>query len=342
MSQAQLPTKRQNNKVNIKDFIEPIRSDFALVESQLNTNLIDDNQFITELLALVFQSGGKRIRPVLVLHSCHASSLSNKALSQLHIILAVLTELIHSASLVHDDILDSASVRRGSQTLNKRFSDRMAVLLGDLLFAQASICLAKIQSPTIVGIYGQVLGDLCAGEILQMKQTFSTGLNWQDYIKKSISKTASLFAAGTKSAAILNNASDETVAALKNYGLHLGICFQIIDDLLDVTGDSSTLGKEPGSDLKAGIITAPALFTLEHRDKAARQLEELISTRKICEPEGLRAGLELIKNSGGIEATMDLAKQHGQIAKDNLQKLPGSIYRDCLAEFTDYLLHRVS
>ncbi len=341
MSIEQIPATKNNN-FTLGDFIKPIQVDFDLVEAQLNSNLIDDNQLITELLALVFKGGGKRIRPILVLLSSHATNAPNMNFSQLHITLAVLTELIHTASLVHDDILDSASVRRGAQTMNKRFNDRLAVLLGDLLFAQASICLAKIRSPEIVGIYGQVLGDLCAGEIQQMKQQFCSTLSWQDYINKSIAKTASLFAAGTHSGAILNNASSEAINGLKNYGQHLGICFQIIDDLLDVTGDAKSLGKEPGSDLKSGIITAPALFVLEQKNSAAKKLEALISSREICEPAGLEIGLDLIRNNGGIDATIELAKEHGQKAKDNLGVLPNSIYKDCLLGFTDYVLHRVN
>jgi all-trans-nonaprenyl-diphosphate synthase len=339
MSKIQLSIKI--DEINLNDFIEPVIAELALVEQQLNTNLIDDNLFINELLSMVFKAGGKRIRPLLVLHSARATNLSEEV-NDLQIILAVLSELIHSASLVHDDILDSAVVRRGSQTINKRFSDRLAVLLGDLLFAQASICLAKIKSPVIVGIYGQVLGDLCAGEIQQMKQQFSTTISWQDYIKKSISKTGSLFAAGTHSAAILNKANNETVMALKNYGLHLGLCFQIVDDLLDFTGDSTILGKEAGSDLKSGIITAPTLFVLEQKNKASEELKELISSKQISEPESLQIALDLIKNNGGIESTIDLAKEYGQKAKDNLKDLPNSIYRDSLVGFTDYVLNRVN
>ncbi len=193
MTKSKISTKPQTYEASLKELVEPIQSDLALVEEQLGSNLIDDNPLINELLAVIFQAGGKRIRPILVLHSSKATHAPGENLSNLHIILAVLTELIHTASLVHDDILDSASLRRGSPTINKRFNDRLAVLMGDLLFAQASICLAKIMSPVIVGIYGQVLGDLCAGEIRQMKQQFSLTINWQNYIDKSISKTASLF-----------------------------------------------------------------------------------------------------------------------------------------------------
>ena len=342
MPKSKIFLKPHRSEFNLTDFVEPIQSELALVEKELRTNLIDDNPVIDELLASILQSGGKRIRPMLVLHSAQASRTNGGQLGRPHIILAVLTELIHAASLVHDDILDSASIRRGAQTVNKRFNDRVAVLLGDLLFAQASICLARIMSPVIVGIYGQVLGDLCAGEIRQMKQQFATAVNWTEYINKSIAKTASLFAAGTRSSAILNRSSEEVIQALHNYGLHLGICFQIIDDLLDITSSPDTLGKATGSDLKAGVITAPALFVLERQDKAAKLLQDLIASREICSEEGAKSALSLIIDNGGPEAAMTLAKKHGKIASDSLLILPNSTSRECLTEFINYVLKRAN
>ncbi len=227
----------------LSSIVEPVADEIALVEEYLVTNLIDDNAFVTELLAQTFRAGGKRIRPAMTLLCSRATAKPGSELSRLHIILAVLTELIHTASLVHDDVIDSASVRRGQQTINHRFNDRLAVLMGDLLFAQASICLARIMNPIIVGIYGQVLGDLCAGEIHQMRQQYSTNVDWPAYIAKSTHKTASLFAAGSHSGAILNGCQDRVIESLKEYGLNLGLCFQIVDDLLDLSGTNVELGK---------------------------------------------------------------------------------------------------
>ena len=261
---------------------------------------------------------------------------------QLHIILAVLTELIHTASLVHDDVIDSASLRRGTETINRRFNDRIAVLMGDLLFAQASICLARIMNPTIVGIYGRVLGDLCAGELRQMKQQFGTSVNWDEYIRKTVAKTASLFAAGSHSGAILNAAGEGIIEALKSYGLKLGICFQIIDDLLDVVGESDKLGKQPGSDLRSGIVTAPALFVIEGQGQPAKKLIELIKTRDICQEDGSQEAIEIIKQHGGVEATLQMAKEYGQQSIESLAILRNSIYKESLVSLVDYVLTRVN
>lgn len=325
---------------DLKAILAPVKEELAIVEQWLTTNLIDDNPFVGELLTQVFQSGGKRIRVAIALLGSKASVIEGREIGRLNIIQAVLTELIHTASLVHDDVIDASSLRRGKETVNKRFNDRLAVLLGDLLFAQASICLARIMNPVVVGIYGQVLGDLCAGEIGQMRSQFNTEVNWQGYINKSIAKTASLFAAGAHAGAILNAASDETVQALKDYGVNLGICFQIVDDLLDITGEATELGKQPGSDLRAGVVTAPALYILERNDAAAERLKELIKTRQIVSDEGSEEGLSIIRANGGVEATVKLAGDYGNLAREALSKIAPSDSRDSLENLINYVLVR--
>jgi all-trans-nonaprenyl-diphosphate synthase len=327
---------------DIGSILEPIKGELELVEKWLVSNLVDDSQFVEELLSQVFKAGGKRIRPALCLLSAKATAPADREFSRLQIILAVLTELIHTASLVHDDVLDAASLRRGQETVNRKWSDKLAVLIGDLLFAQASVCLARLMNPQIVGIYGQVLGDLCAGEIRQMRAQFVTQLSWEAYIQKSVWKTASLIAAGTHSAPILNARPMEVVAGMKEYGLNLGICFQIVDDLLDYTQTSSTLGKPAGSDLAQGVVTAPALFVLERKDEAAARLEAIIKTRAVSTPEGVEEALSIIRTNGGIDATVELARSYAQKARQALSVVEPSIYRDSLDAMIDWLLMRTN
>lgn len=322
--------------------LEPIKDELQLVEQWLVSNLVDDSPFIEELLGQVFKAGGKRIRPALCLLSAKATATPIGEISRLQIILAVLTELIHTASLVHDDVIDSASLRRGQETVNRRWSEKLAVLIGDLLFAQASVCLSRLMNPVVVGIYGQVLGDLCAGEIRQMRQQFNTVVDWDAYIQKSIWKTASLFAAGTHSAPILNGCGDKYVAALKEYGINLGVCFQIVDDLLDYTGSSEKLGKAAGSDLAQGLVTAPAMYVLSRGDEAARRLEDIIKTRHVATPEGIAEAISIIESNGGLSLTVQLAKDYANKARNSLSVLPPSIYRDSLEGIVDWLLTRTS
>lgn len=322
--------------------LEPVKDELELVEKFLNSNLVDDSPFIEELLGQVFKAGGKRIRPALSLLSGKATANHRGELNRLHIILSVLTELIHTASLVHDDVIDSASLRRGQETVNRKWSDKLAVLTGDLLFAQASVCLSRLMNPPIVGIYGQVLGDLCAGEIRQMRSQFVLNNDWNAYIQKSIWKTASLFAAGTQSAPILNHCQDDVISGMKQYGLNLGICFQIVDDLLDVTASSSQLGKPAGSDLSQGLITAPALFVLERKDEAATRLENLIRTRAVSSTEGIEESLDIIRKNGGVESTVNLAHKYARLSREALAVVPSSIYRDSLEQMVDWLLTRTN
>lgn len=327
---------------DLSELLEPIKDELQLVEKSLVTNLVDDSPFIEELLAQVFKAGGKRIRPALCLLTANATAKTPGKISRLQIILAVLTELIHTASLVHDDVIDSASLRRGQETVNRRWSEKLAVLIGDLLFAQASVCLARLMNPEVVGIYGQVLGDLCAGEIRQMRQQFNTAIDFDAYIQKSIWKTASLFAAGTHAAPILNRCSTTEIAAMKDYGLNLGICFQIVDDLLDYTSSAEKLGKPAGSDLSQGVVTAPALFVIAREDEAARRLKDIIDTRQVCTPDGIAEAIELIKQNGGLSATAQLARDYAYKARQSLSVLPASSYRDSMDGIVDWLLIRTS
>ena len=328
--------------VDLGLLLELVKDELELVEQFLNSNLVDDSPFIEELLGQVFKAGGKRLRPALSLMAAKATATPKGELGRLHIILAVLTELIHTASLVHDDVIDNASLRRGQETVNRKWSDKLAVLTGDLLFAQASVCLSRLMNPPIVGIYGQVLGDLCAGEIRQMRAQFVLNIDWDAYIQKSIWKTASLFAAGTQSAAILNRCPDNVISAMKDYGVNLGICFQIVDDLLDVTATSSQLGKPAGSDLSQGLITAPTLFVLERNDDVAARLAHLIRTRAVSTTEGIEESLSIIRNGGGIEATQNLALRYARNAREALSIIPASNYRDALDQMIDWLLSRTN
>lgn len=342
MGLANLSKQKTAQEVSLSALFEPVASELDLVESWLRSNLIDDSPFVTTLLNQVFQAGGKRLRPALVLLASKATVGANHELSSRHIVLAVLTELIHTASLVHDDIIDSASLRRGQETVNRRFNDRLAVLVGDLLFAQASICLARLMNPTIVGIYGQVLGDLCAGELSQMRQQYALEVDLDSYVKKSIGKTASLFAAGCHSGSILSGCEDRVILALKEYGLSLGICFQIIDDVLDLMGTSAQLGKPAGSDLAQGIINAPAIFVLQRQDGPAKQLAALIKSRQVAQSEGLAEALAIIHSNGGIEKAFLLAEDYAARSKNALCLLKQSLAYDSLEAIPDYILMRTN
>ncbi len=329
------------SSANLTELYKLIQLEMESVELLLASNLIDDNVYIRELLGQIFQSGGKRLRPMVAILASYAS-LPQPELSRNHIIHAALSELIHTASLVHDDVIDNSNLRRGKATLNSEKNDKVAVLMGDLLFAQASVCLSRLMHPEIVGIYGQVLGDLCAGEIKQMLNAFNTNITIDTYIQKSIGKTATLFEAASCGGSILNQVNNSLVLDLKAYGLNLGICFQIIDDLLDILGKASELGKPLGSDLQNGVITAPTIYVLQQDHGDSLKLKELIQKRLVNEPAGLAEAMTIIKNNKGIESTIDLANKYADLSLKSLHNLSVSPYKDALETIVHQVIQQIN
>ncbi len=327
--------------VNLSPQLKLVEVEMALVEALLRSNLIDENAYIEKLLEQIFISGGKRIRPLLALLVSKACFNSDFYFSRNHIIHASLAELIHTASLVHDDVIDNADLRRGKTTLNHAKSDKLAVLMGDLLFAQASVCLSRLMYPEIVGIYGQVLGDLCSGEIKQMLSAFNTDITLDLYIDKTIGKTASLFSAATTGGAIINQVSNHILVNLKQFGLNLGICFQIVDDLLDLIGNAKDLGKPLGNDLLNGVITAPAIFVLNQKDDTAQTLKALIENQSVTELANLEKARQIILNTDAINKTIKLADKYAKLSLANLDVLPDSQYKEALKQIVNQILSQV-
>jgi all-trans-nonaprenyl-diphosphate synthase len=244
--------------------------------------------------------------------------------------------MIHTASLVHDDVVDESNVRRGVPTVHSLFGNRIAVLAGDFLFAQSSWYLANLDNLDVVKLLSEVIMDLAAGEIQQGLNRFDTNLSTETYLKKSYYKTASLIANSSKAAGILSNVSPETAENLYNYGKHLGLAFQIVDDILDFTGSTDTLGKPAASDLKSGNLTAPVLFALEEQPC----LEALID-REFAQEGDLEQALKLIADSQGIQRARELAAHHAKVSSEHIAILEPSESRQALISMTDYVLSRL-
>ena len=283
----------------------------------------------------LFGAEGKRIRPAIVLLISRAT-MPEQDITFKHRRLAEITEMIHTASLVHDDVLDESDVRRGIPTVHTSFSNRVAVLAGDFLFAQSSWYLANLDNLAVVKLLSEVIMDLAEGEIQQGLSCFDTNLSIDAYLEKSYYKTASLIANSSKAAAVLSGLSAEMADHLYWYGRHLGLAFQIVDDILDFTGSTETLGKPAGSDLKGGNLTAPVLYALEEKP----YLEALIE-REFAQPQDLEQALTLVRDSEGIHRSRKLASQQAQAAVQHLADLPISEPRQALIDLTDYVLSRL-
>jgi all-trans-nonaprenyl-diphosphate synthase len=262
--------------------------------------------------------------------------MPNQEITPKHRRLAEITEMIHTASLVHDDVVDESEIRRGVPTVHSLFGNRVAVLAGDFLFAQSSWYLANLDNLEVVKLLSEVIMDLAEGEIQQGLHRFDAELSIEAYLEKSYYKAASLMANSSKAAAIISGVSPEVALDMYHYGRHLGLAFQIVDDILDFTSVTESLGKPACSDLKSGHITAPALYALEEQPG----LEPLIE-RELAQEADLEEAMKLIEASHGIERSRELAAQHAKMAVEHLQSLPDCDSRQALINLADYVLSRL-
>ena len=289
---------------------------------------------------------GKQVRPVMVMllsraimpQDCERGENSPRLA---HILksqrrLAEITEMIHTASLFHDDVIDDADTRRGQPAAHRAFGNKMAILAGDYLLARASICLARLRTVDVVECMSTVIEHLVRGEVLQIKDSRTGVADIEGYLRKNFYKTASLMANSCKSAALLGeNVSPEVVDAAYTYGKHIGVAFQLIDDALDFEGSASSLGKPALADLNAGLSTAPVLF-------AAQSHGQLIPAmaRKFKERGDVELALRCIGETDGVERTKKLAAIHAEKAMDAAMALEPSPHRDSLVHLACRVVDR--
>ncbi len=313
----------------------PVEADLQILAENLKQLVGNRHPILYAAAEHLFGAGGKRIRPAIVLLISRAT-MQEQDITPRHRRLAEITEMIHTASLVHDDVVDESEIRRGVPTVHSLFGNRIAVLAGDFLFAQSSWYLANLDSLEVVKLLSEVIMDLAAGEIQQGLNRFDTSTSLDVYLQKSYYKTASLIANSSKAAGVLSNVSSDTAEHLYNYGRHLGLAFQIVDDILDFTSSSDTLGKPAGSDLKSGNLTAPVLFALEEQPYL-----EVLTEREFAQEGDLEQAMNLIKNSQGIQRSRELATHHAKIAVENIEVIPSSQSRQTLINLANYVLSRL-
>nr|YP_009314541.1 Prenyl transferase [Liagoropsis maxima]SCW22795.1 Prenyl transferase [Liagoropsis maxima] len=263
----------------------------------------------------LFSAGGKRLRPAIVILIAH-NTLSTPSITASHKRLAEITEIIHTASLVHDDVIDECITRRGVTTVHSLFSNKIAVLAGDFLFAQSSWYLANLNNLSVVKTISKVITDFAEGEVRQGLTHFNYTISVDAYIEKSFYKTASLIAASCQGAAMLSQLNEQEQNQYYLYGKHMGLAFQIVDDILDIIGTKKKLGKPIGSDLKNGNLTAPILFTLYD----SYELRNLID-QEFENKSDISKAVSIIQRGTGLNKAKDLAEEHMQTALSTLEPL---------------------
>lgn len=313
----------------------PVEADLRLLTENLKNLVGARHPILYAAAEHLFGAGGKRVRPALVLLISRAT-MPERDITSRHRRLAEITEMIHTASLVHDDVVDEAAVRRNVPTVNSLFNNGIAVLAGDFLFGQSAWYLANLGNLEVVKLLSEVIKDMPEGEIQQGLNRFDTTTTIEAYLEKTYKKTASLMANSAKAAGLLSGVSDQMAENLYGYGRHFGLAFQIVDDILDFTASTEILGKPTGSDLVSGNLTAPVLYALEEKP----YLEVLIE-REFAQPGDIEQAIALVMESEGIERSRKLAAHHAQLAVESLADLKPSESSKALVNLADYQLSRL-
>jgi len=293
-----------------------------------------DIELIKELSEHIFGGGGKRLRPMLALLSAKACGYEG----QHHVTIAAIVELIHTATLLHDDVVDESSQRRGKKTANVVWGNSASVLVGDFLYSRSFQMMVQIENMTVMSILANASNTIAEGEVMQLVNCNDPKTTTDAYMETIRRKTATVFQAATEIGAIIAQESQETITALRNYGLHLGIAFQLVDDILDYGFNDAKLGKNMGDDLREGKPTLPLIHALAH---GSQQQKALINAAiKQGKTEHVDEILQAIKTTGALEVCMDVAKEQSQKAIDDLSPLPESKYKKALMDLATFACNR--
>lgn len=328
-------------RASIDAIMAPVASDLTALNENLRNVVGERHPMLRAAADQIFGAGGKKLRPVMVFLVARATAQLQglEDLTPKHRKIAEVIEMLHTASLVHDDVLDDCELRRGKSTVHSLYGTRVAVLAGDFLFAQASWFLANLENMEVIKLISEVIADFANGEISQASSMFDTEVTLEGYCDKSFYKTASLIAAGCRSAAAFSGCDEDVKAAVYDYGKRLGIAFQVVDDILDFTQTEEQLGKPPGQDLASGNLTAPVIFAMQH-PVYGDELVELIES-EFQEEGSLERSIELVSLAGGLEMAREFARSEGNIAREQLQCLPMGEHRKALEGMVDYVLDRI-
>jgi len=319
-----------------EDFWGFISEDLKKVELEAKENLKSSVSLVTKIGEHILLGGGKRIRPALLILSSRLCGYEGKA----HIPLAVAIEFIHTATLLHDDVVDNAQLRRGMPAAHLLWGNAASVLVGDFLLSRAFSLMVRFGNKRVLEVIAKATTDLAEGEAFEIMKTGDLTFGEEENIFLITKKTASLIAASTRIGAILAKAPIRKEKALYNFGLNLGIAFQLVDDCLDYVGKEEVLGKKVGSDLREGKLTLPLIFALKQSNEEERRSIEEVISGKSEKDDLINVVIGIVNKYGGIKYTLQLAKKYMNQAKQSLACFPLSPEKEALFKLADYVLER--
>jgi octaprenyl-diphosphate synthase len=311
-----------------------IADDMKAVDAVVRARLYSDVVLVRQVAEYIVAGGGKRMRPALVVLSANATGYKGNY----HHELAAVVEFIHTATLLHDDVVDESSLRRGRETANALFGNAASVLVGDFLYSRAFQMMVGIGSMRIMDVLAEATNIIAEGEVLQLMNCNNPDITVDDYRRVIQYKTAKLFEAAARIGAILSGTDAAMENNLADYGAHLGTAFQLVDDVLDYSGDEAETGKHLGDDLAEGKVTLPLIHAM-----ANGNAEQSQNVRKAIEGGGREMFAEVlaaIRATGALDATLRAATVESAAAKAAISMLPDSRYKDTLIEFADFAVAR--
>lgn len=319
---------------SITDIRALVAEDFDAVDQLINQQLESNVPLIKQICQHLIHSGGKRLRPLLVLLVANALGYSGKQ----HIAIAAIIEFIHTATLLHDDVIDGSKLRRGSDTANAVWGNAPSILTGDFLYTRTFQMLADIENLEVFKVLSTLTNIIPEGEMIQLMNRNDPAVTEDNYMNVIRCKTAALFQAATQLPAVLANSQDGE--SMANYGAHLGTAFQLVDDALDYSGDSEALGKNVGDDLAEGKATLPLIFALRHANSAEKPvIEHAILNGGLDDIDTIMAA---IKRTNALEYTFDKAREQAVLAEASLSCLAESDYKQALITLTRLSIARTS
>ena len=315
----------------------------ALMKNELDqmnkilVNRLDSNvDLINQMSHYIINSGGKRIRPLLLLLCARAADYDG----DYHYSMAVVIELIHTATLLHDDVVDQSTTRRGQETANELWGNAPSVLVGDFLYSRAFEIMVEPNSMEIMKILSKATNQISEGEVLQLLNIKNANVTQKEYYRVIERKTACLFKAACQIAGILSNSNQKVIEAMGKFGMHLGNAFQIIDDTLDYESDSNIIGKEVGDDLSEGKVTLPMIYALEKTTKSDKKI--LKDAIQNADASNINQVVEILMNVNAFQYSRDIANKESNMALESIDILPSSKYKTALKLLCKLSLERSS
>jgi len=321
---------------NFEDIQNLVQDDITKTDQVLIDHLSSDVALINQMSGYIIGAGGKRLRPLLLLLCARATNYQGEH----HHLMAVVIELIHTATLLHDDIVDESNTRRGKDTANEVWGNAASVLVGDFLYSRAFEMMVKPNSMRIMTLLSKATNEIAQGEVMQLLNCQNSALTEKEYYKVIERKTAVLFQAATQIGAILSDTDEAQELALRDYGLHLGNAFQIIDDVLDYESDFETMGKEVGDDLAEGKTTLPMIYAIENT--TGEQREILINAIENADNSQIDQIVDILSSVNAFDYTRQKAQESANLAKQSLSTLQDSDYKEAMILLCDLSLARKS